>query len=270
MTEQVVLQAGEQYTIPPNTWHWFAAGPDGAIVSEFLDEPRRPRRVGRPAIVRDAARRRRRRCGLSATSGVPGAVRGASTSAGSTRSGGAARRRAWPSGSPTDPARARRRPVPSGYDPNLENVALLVRRRGGRARRGRGRGDVRRRRPVRRVAEPVRVRDPVPGVRRHPVLDAARGARGPRRLRARGDRAALPGQRPVGRDPGPDARGARRGRAARRPQRGAARAFATARARRSSRCSGSRAGSPPTPCGRCSTRCARASASSRWPPRATG
>jgi len=30
-----VLQPGEQYTIPPNTRHWFQAGPDGAVVSEF-------------------------------------------------------------------------------------------------------------------------------------------------------------------------------------------------------------------------------------------
>jgi D-lyxose ketol-isomerase len=38
--EQVVLHAGEQYTIPPNTWHWFAAGPGGAIVSEFSSTSR--------------------------------------------------------------------------------------------------------------------------------------------------------------------------------------------------------------------------------------
>ncbi len=37
---QIVLHAGEQYTIPPNTWHWFAAGPDGAIVSEFSSTSR--------------------------------------------------------------------------------------------------------------------------------------------------------------------------------------------------------------------------------------
>jgi len=34
MTE-VVLHPGEQYTIPPNTWHWFQAGPEGCVVSEF-------------------------------------------------------------------------------------------------------------------------------------------------------------------------------------------------------------------------------------------
>lgn len=32
---EVILQPGEQYTIPPNTPHWFQAGGQGAIVSEF-------------------------------------------------------------------------------------------------------------------------------------------------------------------------------------------------------------------------------------------
>ena len=32
---EIVLTPGEQYTIPPNTWHWFQAGPEGAVVSEF-------------------------------------------------------------------------------------------------------------------------------------------------------------------------------------------------------------------------------------------
>ena len=32
---QVVLHPGEQYTLLPETWHWFQAGPQGAIVSEF-------------------------------------------------------------------------------------------------------------------------------------------------------------------------------------------------------------------------------------------
>jgi len=32
---EIVLRAGEQYTIPPNTLHWFQAGPEGAVVSEF-------------------------------------------------------------------------------------------------------------------------------------------------------------------------------------------------------------------------------------------
>jgi len=32
---EVVLHPGEQYTLPPETRHWFQAGPEGAIVSEF-------------------------------------------------------------------------------------------------------------------------------------------------------------------------------------------------------------------------------------------
>jgi D-lyxose ketol-isomerase len=32
---EVQLQPGDQYTIMPNTLHWFQAGPDGAVVSEF-------------------------------------------------------------------------------------------------------------------------------------------------------------------------------------------------------------------------------------------
>jgi D-lyxose ketol-isomerase len=32
---EVMLGPGEQHTIPPDTLHWFQAGPEGAIVSEF-------------------------------------------------------------------------------------------------------------------------------------------------------------------------------------------------------------------------------------------
>lgn len=32
---EIVLQAGEQYTLYPNTRHWFQAGSEGAVVSEF-------------------------------------------------------------------------------------------------------------------------------------------------------------------------------------------------------------------------------------------
>ncbi|HBP37292.1 MAG TPA: D-lyxose/D-mannose family sugar isomerase, partial [Clostridiales bacterium] len=32
---QIVLNPGEQYTLQPDTLHWFQAGPDGAVVSEF-------------------------------------------------------------------------------------------------------------------------------------------------------------------------------------------------------------------------------------------
>ncbi len=33
--EEFVLRPGDQHTIPPDTRHWFQAGPDGAIVTEF-------------------------------------------------------------------------------------------------------------------------------------------------------------------------------------------------------------------------------------------
>ena len=32
---EVVLQPGEQYTLVPDTLHWFQGGPEGAVVSEF-------------------------------------------------------------------------------------------------------------------------------------------------------------------------------------------------------------------------------------------
>ena len=32
---EIALKPGAQYTIPPNTLHWFQAGPKGAVVSEF-------------------------------------------------------------------------------------------------------------------------------------------------------------------------------------------------------------------------------------------
>lgn len=39
---EIVLRPGDQYTLPPNTLHWFQAGSEGAIISEFstmnLDE----------------------------------------------------------------------------------------------------------------------------------------------------------------------------------------------------------------------------------------
>jgi D-lyxose ketol-isomerase len=37
---EIVLRPGEQYTIPPNTLHWFQAGPSGAVVSEFSSRSR--------------------------------------------------------------------------------------------------------------------------------------------------------------------------------------------------------------------------------------
>jgi len=37
---EITLNPGDQYTIPPNTLHWFQAGPEGAIVSEFSSTSR--------------------------------------------------------------------------------------------------------------------------------------------------------------------------------------------------------------------------------------
>src|SRR5260370_337560 len=38
--DELVLQPGDQYTIRPDTLHWFRAGDDGAIVSEFSTRSR--------------------------------------------------------------------------------------------------------------------------------------------------------------------------------------------------------------------------------------
>ena len=37
---EIVLREGEQYTMQPNTRHWFRAGEEGAIVSEFSTKSR--------------------------------------------------------------------------------------------------------------------------------------------------------------------------------------------------------------------------------------
>jgi D-lyxose ketol-isomerase len=37
---QIVLKPGDQFTIPPDTLHWFQAGADGAIVTEFSTRSR--------------------------------------------------------------------------------------------------------------------------------------------------------------------------------------------------------------------------------------
>jgi D-lyxose ketol-isomerase len=37
---EIVLGPGEQHTIAPDTLHWFQAGPDGAVVSEFSTRSR--------------------------------------------------------------------------------------------------------------------------------------------------------------------------------------------------------------------------------------
>jgi D-lyxose ketol-isomerase len=37
---EIELRPGMQYTIPPNTLHWFGAGPEGAVVTEFSSASR--------------------------------------------------------------------------------------------------------------------------------------------------------------------------------------------------------------------------------------
>ena len=37
---EIVLKPGQQYTLPPNTLHWFQAGDEGAVVSEFSTRSR--------------------------------------------------------------------------------------------------------------------------------------------------------------------------------------------------------------------------------------
>ena len=37
---EIVLRPGEQYTVPPDTLHWFQAGDEGAVVSEFSTRSR--------------------------------------------------------------------------------------------------------------------------------------------------------------------------------------------------------------------------------------
>ena len=39
-TTALVLRPGDQHTIPPDTWHRFRAGPEGALVSEFSSTSR--------------------------------------------------------------------------------------------------------------------------------------------------------------------------------------------------------------------------------------
>ncbi len=33
--KEIILKPGDQYTLEPNTWHWFQGGPKGAVLSEF-------------------------------------------------------------------------------------------------------------------------------------------------------------------------------------------------------------------------------------------
>jgi D-lyxose ketol-isomerase len=38
--EEILMRPGEQHTIPPDTLHWFRAGDEGAVVSEFSTQSR--------------------------------------------------------------------------------------------------------------------------------------------------------------------------------------------------------------------------------------
>jgi D-lyxose ketol-isomerase len=57
---EIVLRPGEQHTIPPDTLHWFQAGEEGAIVTEFSTESRddldvfSDPRIARKTVVSDA------------------------------------------------------------------------------------------------------------------------------------------------------------------------------------------------------------------------
>jgi D-lyxose ketol-isomerase len=56
---ELELRPGMQHTIPPGTLHWFQAGPDGAVVSEFSSTSRdeldefTDERVARETVVED-------------------------------------------------------------------------------------------------------------------------------------------------------------------------------------------------------------------------
>jgi D-lyxose ketol-isomerase len=51
--ERMLLAAGDQFTIPPDTLHWFRAGQEGAVVTEFSSTSRDDLDVwSDPAIVR--------------------------------------------------------------------------------------------------------------------------------------------------------------------------------------------------------------------------
>jgi len=60
VSREIELDPGEQFTVPSDTLHWFQAGDQGAIVSEFSSTSRDesdvftdPRIVRIPQIVED-------------------------------------------------------------------------------------------------------------------------------------------------------------------------------------------------------------------------
>lgn len=56
---EIILRPGDQYTLPPDTLHWFQAGDEGAVVSEFstrsVDETDifTDPRIKRATVIRD-------------------------------------------------------------------------------------------------------------------------------------------------------------------------------------------------------------------------
>jgi len=57
---EIEIGSGDQYIIPPNTWHWFQAGPKGAIVwsissrvTDVQDQFRDPQVIRKTVIVDD-------------------------------------------------------------------------------------------------------------------------------------------------------------------------------------------------------------------------
>jgi D-lyxose ketol-isomerase len=53
---EIVLNPGEQYTLAPNTLHWFQAGDQGAVISEFSTTSRDETDIWTdPGIVREMA-----------------------------------------------------------------------------------------------------------------------------------------------------------------------------------------------------------------------
>jgi D-lyxose ketol-isomerase len=60
-TMEVMLLPGQQHTIPPNTRHWFQAGPLGAVISEFSSQSRDDLDVFTDPNVRRVGGARKRR-----------------------------------------------------------------------------------------------------------------------------------------------------------------------------------------------------------------
>lgn len=55
---EIELNPGEQYTLAPNTLHWFQAGPEGAVISEFSTKSRDEYDIYTDPDINPAQRRR--------------------------------------------------------------------------------------------------------------------------------------------------------------------------------------------------------------------